>query len=159
MVGSGSVEGDSERYFVTSILRLPFSGSLRVTQHWHCEIPFNETHKPTIFSSMKQWYVYILRCADKSYYTGITNNTERRLAEHETGLDTTCYTYHRRPVELVYYAGFSSPEAAISVEKQIKGWGRKKKEALIDGDFDKLKELAVCMNETNHKNYKPVKDS
>ncbi len=108
---------------------------------------------------MKQWYVYILRCADNSYYTGITNNPERRLAEHESGLHPTAYTHRRRLVELVYCDGFLSPDDAISVEKQIKGWGRTKKEALINGDFDKLKELAVCMNGTSHKNYKPEEDS
>jgi putative endonuclease len=108
---------------------------------------------------MKKWYVYILLCADDSYYTGVTNDVDRRYAEHETGINKGCYTYHRRPVTLVYQDYFLSPEAAIEAEKQIKGWNRKKKEALIEGDFNKLRELAVCTNETTHKQYKPVEDS
>ena len=99
-------------------------------------------------------YVYILKCIDKSYYTGVTNNLERRLAEHDDGLNIGCYTYHRRPLQLVFSEKFSNPTIAIQFEKKVKGWTRAKKEALITNDLKKLHELAKCMNSTSHKNYK-----
>lgn len=90
---------------------------------------------------MFNYYVYILECADKSYYTGVTNNLERRIAEHNSGL-LKGYTSSRLPVKLVYYAYFNRIEDAIRFEKQIKGWSRKKKEALINGDIKLLKALS-----------------
>lgn len=102
---------------------------------------------------MDKWYVYILRCADGSYYTGVTNNPERRLTEHQSGYHKGCYTYARRPVSLVFCEDFQRPETAIDVEKQIKGWSRKKKEALIAEEFNLLKELAKCRNQTSHEFY------
>ncbi|RYF73180.1 MAG: GIY-YIG nuclease family protein [Cytophagaceae bacterium] len=98
---------------------------------------------------MKKYYVYILRCADGSYYTGVTNDPERRLAEHQEGTDVQTYTHTRRPVTLMWYDAFQSPMAAIEVEKQIKGWNRRKKEALIAGQFDLLTELATCTNSSH----------
>ena len=91
---------------------------------------------------MKNYFVYILLCRDKSYYTGITNNIERRVAEHNSAEDTNAYVYFRRPVKLVWFASFTNPETAIEKEKQIKGWSRTKKEALIRDDFDLLPELS-----------------
>ena len=91
---------------------------------------------------MKNYYVYILHCNDDSYYTGITNNIDRRIAEHNTGEDTNAYVYPRRPVKLVWFASFSNPETAIEKEKQIKGWSRKKKEALIAEKFELLPSLS-----------------
>jgi len=91
---------------------------------------------------MNEYYVYILRCSDQSYYTGVTNNYERRVAEHQAGGNITCYTYNKRPVELVYVAFFSEITDAISFEKQVKGWSRKKKEALIAKEYEKLPGLA-----------------
>lgn len=91
---------------------------------------------------MKKYYVYILRCADNTYYTGMTNDPERRLLEHEAGEDVNAYTFSRRPVQLIWYDAFLSPVAAIETEKQIKGWSRRKKEALINGQFDLLPELS-----------------
>jgi putative endonuclease len=88
------------------------------------------------------YYVYILQCADGSYYTGVTNSVDRRLAEHIKGLDPFCYTYSRRPLQLKYSIDFQYIEDAIKREKQIKGWTRKKKEALINGDFETLIHLA-----------------
>ena len=88
------------------------------------------------------YYIYILLCADGSYYTGITNDLERRLAEHNAGVDTKCYTFSRRPVVLKYSEHFRQVEHAIAREKQIKGWSRKKKEALIEGNFEELINLA-----------------
>lgn len=102
---------------------------------------------------MKKYFVYILKCSDNSYYTGITSNLEKRLFEHEIGVDIKCYTYKRRPFILVFHEVFNNPIDAISAEKQIKGWSRKKKEALINRDFNLLKELAVCKNESTHLNY------
>lgn len=91
---------------------------------------------------MHNYYVYILLCADKSYYTGITNNIERRLNEHQTGIHSNSYTFSRRPVELVYCERFQYVNNAIAFEKQVKGWSRKKKEALISGAWDKLPTLS-----------------
>lgn len=71
-----------------------------------------------------------------------TNNIERRLLEHQLGLNRTCYTYKRRPVTLVFTYQFSKPGDAIDFEKQIKGWRRAKKEALIAGEWDRLPELS-----------------
>lgn len=96
----------------------------------------------------------MLECSDNSYYTGITSNLEKRLYEHHKGLDLSCYTYKRRPLNLVFHEIFNNPYDAINAEKQIKGWSRKKKEALINKDFKLLKELAACKNETTHLNFK-----
>ena len=88
---------------------------------------------------MKNYYVYILKCNDGSYYTGVTNNIEKRLAEHNSDNSVTSYTFKRRPVELVYCHEFNDIKQAIELEKQIKGWSRRKKEALINEDWEKLK--------------------
>ena len=97
-----------------------------------------------LYYQTKNYYVYILRCSDGSYYTGITNSVERRLYEHQEGLIERSYTHNRRPVKLVYVENYSNVIEAISREKQIKGWSRAKKEELIKGDMNKLKELAKC---------------
>ncbi len=106
---------------------------------------------------MKQYFVYILECSDLSYYTGVTNDLERRLLEHEHGIDPDAYTFKRKPVKVVYYNQFSSITQAVALEKQIKGWTRKKKEALINEEWDKLPDLAKCLNKTSHENYKKNK--
>ena len=87
---------------------------------------------------MKLYFVYILKCKDNSFYTGFTNNLDRRLYEHNAGLSKDSYTYDKRPVELVWYEMFTEPTQAILIEKKIKGWSRRKKQALIDEDWDKL---------------------
>ncbi len=84
------------------------------------------------------YYVYILKCADGKYYTGVTNNLERRLVEHNEGINKNSYTYTRRPLQLVYKVNFVSPEEAIKWEKKIKDWSRKKKEALITENWEDL---------------------
>ncbi|MBZ9632566.1 GIY-YIG nuclease family protein [Salegentibacter sp. LM13S] len=91
---------------------------------------------------MKISYVYILECADKTYYTGITSNLEKRMLEHQTGVHPDSYTAKRRPLKLVFFAEFSDINFAIMREKQIKKWSRAKKKALIDGSFDALPNLA-----------------
>lgn len=85
------------------------------------------------------YFIYILKCSDNSYYTGVTKDIEKRFYEHQNGFIDGCYTHTRRPVELVLTEEFSDINDAIMREKQIKGWSRKKKEALIENDFDKLK--------------------
>lgn len=91
---------------------------------------------------MKLSYVYILKCSDESYYTGVTSNLEKRLLEHNVGKFQGSYTFYRRPVELVFYCEFTNIEIAFEVEKQIKKWSRAKKEALINDDYEKLPNLA-----------------
>ena len=99
---------------------------------------------------MKKYYVYILLCKDNSYYTGITNNIEKRIAEHNHSPNKTSYTYSRRPVKIVFYETFQNPNDAILWEKRIKGWSRKKKKALINGDFEELKRLSNIKNRIIH---------
>lgn len=92
---------------------------------------------------MKSYFVYIVKCSDKSYYTGITNDVERRINEHNDGNIPDSYTYRRRPVELVFYYEFNDAEQAILFEKQVKGWSRKKKEAIINDNWEILPELSL----------------
>jgi predicted GIY-YIG superfamily endonuclease len=88
-------------------------------------------------------FVYILRCADGSYYVGSTRKSlESRVAEHNTG-HYGGYTKARRPVELVFQQPFERIDDAIAAERQIKGWSRAKKEALMQGDWSRLKRLAA----------------
>ncbi len=100
---------------------------------------------------MKTLYVYILECSDNSFYVGVTNNVGRRFIEHQSGVHETSYTFGRRPLKLVYCKEFLGPINAIKYEKQLKGWSRAKKMALINNDFKSLHELAECKNETSHK--------
>jgi putative endonuclease len=97
------------------------------------------------------YYVYILKCSDNSYYTGITNDINKRFIEHKLGKNTDCYTFNKRPLELKFYEAFNDVLQAIYFEKNIKKWTRAKKEALINGDFDMLQILAECRNATHHK--------
>jgi len=90
---------------------------------------------------MKNYWVYILKCSDGSYYTGVTNDLERRVFQHNAGSGGS-YTKSRRPVKLVFCEVFGNILDAIAAEKQIKGWRRSKKEALIAGDWDKIVELS-----------------
>ena len=100
---------------------------------------------------MNKYYVYILKCSDNSYYTGVTNNLENRLYQHSNGLIQNCYTYKRRPLTLEFYQEFNDVLQAIYFEKKIKGWTRAKKQALIKGDFDMLQILSECRNATHYK--------
>ena len=102
---------------------------------------------------MKIIYVYILECADDSFYVGITNDVGRRFIEHSTGIHEDSYTNSRRPVKLVFCRQFNNPMKAIKYEKQVKGWTRAKKLALINNDINSLHELSSCKNETSHKLY------
>ena len=100
------------------------------------------------------YYVYILRCTDNSLYTGITNDLERRVNEHNDGKLPDAYTFKRRPVALEWFQDFTEPNQALYFEKKLKRWSKAKKEALIKGDFNMIETLAECRNATHHK-YKP----
>ncbi len=86
--------------------------------------------------------VYILQCNNQSYYTGLSNDLEKRIWQHEKGFFPNCYTFKRRPVKLRWHTIVETVTAAMQLEKQIKGWPRKKKEALMQGDIDELKRLS-----------------
>jgi len=108
---------------------------------------------------MNQLCVYILKCSDNSYYTGVTNNLERRLLEHNSGESEDAYTFSRRPLKLCWYSEDMHPDQAIELEKQIKKWTRRKKEALINEDWDLLKSFSKCTNKTSHEFFKSPFDS
>ncbi len=91
---------------------------------------------------MKLSYVYILKCSDGTYYTGVTANLEKRILEHQLGKHKNSYTYLRRPVSVVFYCEFTDINIAIQKEKQIKKWSKVKKEALINNEYEKLPNLA-----------------
>jgi putative endonuclease len=92
---------------------------------------------------MNQYFVYILLCYDNSFYTGVTNDLERRIWEHENKIDPSSYTSKRLPIKLVFHESFPDINQAIAFEKQIKGWKRSKKEAIINGDWHLLPELSL----------------
>jgi predicted GIY-YIG superfamily endonuclease len=87
------------------------------------------------------FFAYLLQCSDASYYAGHTDNLGLRLAQHETG-ECGGYTATRRPVTLVWSQEFATREEALAVERQIKGWSRAKKEALMAGDWKRIQQLA-----------------
>jgi putative endonuclease len=87
-------------------------------------------------------FVYILKCSDGSYYVGSTTNLEVRVEAHKSG-EGGDYTARRRPLECVYSEEFETRHDAFVVERQVKGWSRAKKEALIRRDYDALPELAA----------------
>lgn len=86
-------------------------------------------------------FMYILLCADGSYYTGSTTDLERRLEQHQNG-EGANHTKKRLPVSLLYYEEYSRIDEAFYREKQVQGWSRKKKKALIEGKSDLLPLLA-----------------
>jgi predicted GIY-YIG superfamily endonuclease len=87
------------------------------------------------------FWIYMLRCADQSYYVGHTDNLEVRVAAHQLG-NTAGYTQQRRPVTLVYSEYFGTRAEALEQERRIKRWSRAKKEALIEGDWERISALA-----------------
>lgn len=91
---------------------------------------------------MKGW-MYILQCSDGSYYTGSTNNLVIRLEQHQKG-EGANHTSNRLPVVLVYTEEYNRIEDAFKREKQVQGWSRQKKEALINGHSELLPKLAVA---------------
>lgn len=101
---------------------------------------------------MRKGYTYILECSDGSYYTGSTVDLARRFMEHQRG-EGANHTKKKLPVKLLYVEAYSHVATAFYREKQIQGWSRKKKEALMRGDIPVLKEEAVCRNETHFRNF------
>jgi putative endonuclease len=82
------------------------------------------------------FWTYMLRCADNLYYTGHAEDLDVRLAQHQQGYFRTCWTYKRRPVELVWCEAFPTRDEALTAERMVGGWSRAKKEALIRGDWE-----------------------
>lgn len=91
---------------------------------------------------MQDFYTYILLCKDGSFYVGHTDDIAMRLSGHEQRYYPCCYTAKRLPVKLVFVQCFASRYEALSAEMQIKKWTRRKKQALINQDFDLLRELS-----------------
>ena len=87
------------------------------------------------------FHAYLLRCSDGSFYAGHTDQLELRIAQHHSG-EIPGYTHQRRPLTLEWTAEFSTREEALAAERQIKGWSRAKKEALIRGDWTAISLLA-----------------
>jgi putative endonuclease len=89
-------------------------------------------------------YVYILKCSDGSYYTGLTKlpEPESRVWEHNNKIYKDAYTSTRLPVRLVYAEYFDLVMDAATSEPKIKGWSRAKKEAMMKGDWQAVVELA-----------------
>ncbi|MGO3182224.1 MAG: GIY-YIG nuclease family protein [Aequorivita sp.] len=96
-------------------------------------------------------YVYVLKCFNDLYYTGSTNNLEKRLIEHKNGKGAN-FTKKHLPVKLIYFQEFDRIDDAFQREKQIQGWSRKKKEALIFGKTNLLHNLSECRNNSHFKN-------
>ena len=99
---------------------------------------------------MKKGYLYILECSDGTLYTGSTIDLDKRMLEHQEGRGAN-HTRKRLPIRLVYYKEFATIGEAFRKEKQIQGWSRNKKKALIKENFVELKNLAECQNESHHK--------
>jgi putative endonuclease len=93
-------------------------------------------------------YVYILECGDGSFYTGSTKNLKRRVWEHQNLLGAN-HTKKNQPVKLLYFEKFDRIDEAFYREKQLQGWSRKKKQALIDGNYSELNKFSECQNETH----------
>jgi putative endonuclease len=106
---------------------------------------------------MPKGFVYILKCADGSYYTGSTVDLVKRIAQHQMG-EGANYTRKNLPVKLVYYEEYDRIDDAFNREKQVQKWSQKKKEALINSDYDTLKKLAECQNKTHYKFYIKCKE-
>jgi putative endonuclease len=96
--------------------------------------------------------VYILLCADGSYYTGSAANVEARLVQHHEGVYPESYTFGRRPVKFVWCSEeVKRYSEALAFEKQVKGWNRAKKEALIRGDFGQIHEIVKAERKKREK--------
>jgi len=93
-------------------------------------------------------WVYILQCIDDSYYTGSAKDLQKRFAEHQAGAYGG-YTACRRPVKLVFSQEVGTDNEAFLLERQIKGWSRAKKQALIAGDYDRLPVLSRRRSRTD----------
>ena len=90
---------------------------------------------------MKSFHLYILKCSDGSYYTGHTDNIEKRISEHKLGIGDS-YVSSRLPIQVVFASPFNTRYEALEMEQRIKKWSRSKKEALIRGDWQSLVKLS-----------------
>ncbi|WP_299443869.1 GIY-YIG nuclease family protein [uncultured Aquimarina sp.] len=97
--------------------------------------------------------MYILECSDGSYYTGSTKDLDKRLKQHQNG-EGANHTQKRLPVKLLYYEQYNRIDTAFYREKQVQGWSRAKKEALMNGDLEELHDLAECTNGTHFSVFK-----
>lgn len=95
---------------------------------------------------MKKYWVYIILCADNTYYVGVTNNIVFRFFLHQEGSNKKAYTFSRRPLKLVFQTGFHDIRSAIDFEKRIKKWSSSKKKALCEGKFELLPWLSRKRN-------------
>ena len=95
------------------------------------------------FQHNQNHFVYILKCADGSFYVGSAHDLEDRLKRHNSG-NGAVFTALRRPVKLVYQEPYKYLDDTIKRERQIKKWSRAKKEALINGELETLKKLSKC---------------
>jgi len=98
-------------------------------------------------------YMYILRCADGTYYTGSTVDLDKRMEEHQLG-EGAHFTSKHLPVRLMYFEEFQRIDDAFIREKQIQNWSQKKKEALINRKVDELHQLAKCKNRSSSELYR-----
>jgi putative endonuclease len=94
-----------------------------------------------------QGYMYILECYDGSFYVGSTHDLDLRLAQHQAG-EGANYTKKLLPVRLIYYEVFARIDEAFYREKQVQGWSRRKKLALINSENDKLPELSKAYRDS-----------
>ena len=93
-------------------------------------------------------YMYIVECSNGAFYTGSTRDLEERIEEHNNG-EGANFTRKHKPVELIYYEEFDWIDDAFDREKQVQGWSRKKKEALIKGNTEDLNLLSQCKNDSH----------
>jgi putative endonuclease len=106
----------------------------------------------TLMTGDWMFHCYLLLCDDGTYYCGHTDNMEKRLAQHQSGVFPG-YTFKHRPVKLVWNDAFQTRDDAKNAERKIKGWSRAKKEALIARDWALISQLAK--NYTQHRQRKP----
>ncbi|MEW6241417.1 MAG: GIY-YIG nuclease family protein [Chloroflexota bacterium] len=105
------------------------------------------------------YYVYVLKCSDGSYYTGLAADLEHRLLEHQQGVHPEAYTYNRRPIKLVWQQVTETYPEAFSWEHRIKGWSRAKKEALIRGDILGIHEIVKEERKQRDRNKRKIGNS
>ena len=100
-------------------------------------------------TKMLPFYMYILKCFDGLYYVGHTDDIKKKIAMHNEG-NVTIFTQRRLPIELVFMQDFATRAEAIEMEQRVKGWSRKKKEALINGNWNELIRLSRSNTKTNN---------
>lgn len=100
------------------------------------------------------FYVFILRCKDGRFYTGITTDLKKEIENHENGVNRKSFTFYRRPLILEWYQTFTNRDQALAIKKKLTGWSAQKKQAFLEKNFDHIITLAECRNATHFK-YKP----